>query len=218
MKQHEGQSALRRPLIAIIAVVLGTVVPRRIARWYRYWGATPEEIAHAIPLDERVPKPQLTSTRAVSIAAPPGTVWQWLVQVGEPPRAGFYSYTWIEKANGLDIENTHRILPEYQDLHAGDSLDKAGNMTVYAVEPGRHLVLGPPDSTGWLKSTWAFLLVPDGAGGTRLVARVRARVSWLGMLRALPPWVWPFWFFIDPGIFIMERKMLLEIKKLAEAS
>ncbi len=218
MERQRARSFALRTLIAVGGSLLGVVASRRAVRWYRYWGATGEEIARSMPEDERVPDPQLTSTRAVSIASPPETVWQWLVQVGEPPRAGFYSYTWIEKANGLDIDNTRRILPEYQELHPGDALDKAGNMTVYAVEPQRHLVLGPPASTGWLKSTWAFLLEPDTAGGTRLVARVRARVGWRGMLRALPPWVWPFWFFIDPGIFVMERKMLLEIKKLAEGS
>jgi hypothetical protein len=38
------------------------------------------------------------------------------------------------------------------------------------------------------------------------------------MLRTTPPWSWPTWLLIEPGAFIMERKMLREIKRLAEAS
>jgi hypothetical protein len=51
---------------------------------------------------------------------------------------------------------------------------------------------------------------------TRLVIRLRARLNVLGMLRALPPLVWPFWLLIEPGIFVMERKMMLGIKRHAE--
>ena len=65
--------------------------------WYRHWGAADDEIAGPMPLDERVPDPKLTSTMAITIDAPPERIWPWLAQIGDPPRAGYYSYTWIER-------------------------------------------------------------------------------------------------------------------------
>jgi hypothetical protein len=111
---------------------------------------------------------------------------------------------------GMRVANAEHILPEFQDLHTGAALDRAGNMTVRAVEPGRALVLGPPPGI-WLDSTWAMALYPIDVGHTRLVSRVRARVE---------RWTPGAAFMIaimDPGQFIMERKFLLEVKKRAEA-
>jgi hypothetical protein len=36
------------------------------------------------------------------------------------------------------------------------------------------------------------------------------------MMRAVPAYLWPLWLLIEPGVFVMERKMLLEIRRLAE--
>jgi hypothetical protein len=47
------------------------------------WGATEAEVAEAVPGDGLVPAPRFSSTRAISIAAPPSSVWPWLVQIGE---------------------------------------------------------------------------------------------------------------------------------------
>jgi hypothetical protein len=200
-----------------IAVCMAGVAYFKLVRpWYRHWGATPEEVSRSMPLDDRIPDPNVVTTRALTVRARPEEIWPWIVQVGEPPRAGYYSYTWIERLQGLEIENTDRILPEFQTLNAGDTLDEAGNMTVLDVDPGRYLVLGPPDVYDWLKNTWVIALYPVDESSTRLVTRLRARISFLKMLRALPPAVWPFWIFIDPGVFIMERKMMTEVKHHAE--
>jgi hypothetical protein len=205
-------------LIALVAAVLGLIgYSRFIGPWHRRWGATDDEVGRPMPLDDRVANPSATSTRGITIDAPPDAVWPWLIQMGDKPRAGYYSYTLVEKIQGLDVENAHRIMPEYQTLEAGQAIDKGGTMAVLAIEPGHHLVLGPLTPPPWLESTWAFVLYPHGEHQTRLVTRVRARYSLRGMLKALPWYTWPFWLFIDPGVFVMERKMLLEIKKRAEA-
>jgi hypothetical protein len=201
---------------AIALGIAGTVYTTVVRPWYRYWGATTDELTRAMPLDDRVAAPTLSATRAITIQARPEQIWPWIVQMGEPPRAGYYSYTWIERLQGLAIENTDRVLPEFQTLQAGDRLDRAGDMTVLAVEPGHWVALGPPERVDWLKSTWVMALYPVDEHSTRLVIRLRARLNVLGMLRALPPLVWPFWLLIEPGIFIMERKMMLEIKRHAE--
>lgn len=205
-------------MLAVLAVcILAAIGFGRFVRpWYRRWGATDEEVARPMPMDERVANPGAVSTRGITIDAPPEKVWLWLVQMGDKPRAGYYSYTLIERIQGLDVENAHRIMPEYQTLEVGQAIDKGGTMVVLSVEPERHLVLGPLTPPPWLDSTWAFALYPEGEHKTRLVTRVRARYDMRGMLKALPWYTWPFWLFIDPGVFIMERKMLLEIKKHAE--
>jgi hypothetical protein len=62
-----------------------------------------------------------------------------------------------------------------------------------------------------LAVTWAIALSPRPNGSTRLVSRCRAR------LPRGPKGL--FWFSIlDPGQFLMERKMLLGIKERAEAT
>ncbi len=64
-----------------------------------------------MPLDERLPGEPM-STRGITIDAPPERIWPWLAQMGDVPRGGYYSYTWIEKLQGLDVLNAHRILPQ----------------------------------------------------------------------------------------------------------
>ncbi len=59
------------------------------------WGATPDEFARNIPGDELLPDADEVSTRAITISAPPGCVWPWLVQMGSG-RGGAYTYDWIE--------------------------------------------------------------------------------------------------------------------------
>ena len=203
---------------AVALGIAGVAAVRLIRPWYRTWGTTIEEIARPMPLDNWIPVPSIVSTRAITIHSRPEQVWPWIVQMGEPPRAGFYSYTWIERLQGLEIENTPRILPDFQTLNVGDRLDEAGNMMVLAVKPGRYVALGPPADCDWLESTWVIALYPLGDDSTRLVARLRGRMNFRRMLSALPPTVWPFWLVIEPGVFVMERKMMLGIKRLAECS
>jgi hypothetical protein len=38
------------------------------------------------------------------------------------------------------------------------------------------------------------------------------------MLKETPPYSWPLWLLVEPGAFVMERKMLLGIKERAERS
>lgn len=208
--------AFRISAVLIALLAIGMVLVRPVRRWYRRWGATPDEVARAMPLDERVGRPSLSSTMAITIDAPPERIWPWIVQLGEPPRAGYYSYTLIERMVGLDVKNAGRLLPEFQTLEVGEAVDRNGNMVVQAVEPEKLLVLGPPEPTPGVQATWAMALYPIDDDRTRLVMRVRGAWSYRDMLRATPPYTWPFYLLVEPGAFIMERKMLREIKRLAE--
>jgi hypothetical protein len=172
------------------------------------WNATADEAARAMPGDEIVAGSALQTTRAVTVDAPPSAIWPWLVQMGPRPRAGAYTYDWIERRLGIDIENSDRVLPEFQHLEPGDWIglnEKGQGIEVREVQPERALVLQ------WMpqRSTWAFVLEPVEGGATRLISRNRLPVTgplvWLGMI-----------VFMEPGSLIMERKMLLGIKQRAE--
>jgi hypothetical protein len=191
---------------------------RCVRPWHLRWGASDDEVMRLMPLDERISDPTSVSTRAITIQARPDQIWPWLVQMGDAPRAGYYSYAWIERLTGMQIENSKRILPEYQTLQVGDCLDKNKTMTVLGIEPGRDLVLGPPESVDWLQCTWAFNIFPVDERTSRLVTRVRAKWTYADVMKKTPAATWPMWLLLDPGVFIMERKMLLGIKERAEAS
>jgi hypothetical protein len=210
---------MKVPAVAMTSLAVGVSTVAfftKVRPWYLRWGATDAEVARPMPLDEHVSDPMLNSTMAITIDAPPEEVWPWLAQMGDPPRAGYYSYTWIERLVGLQIENVDTILPQFQALRVGEALDTRGTMRVMAVEPGHHLVLGPPDSVGTVQCTWAFGLYPVGQQATRLVTRCRARWSYRRMLKEMPLYAFLPWLLIEPGAFVMERKMLLEIKERAE--
>lgn len=174
--------------------------------WQNRWGATDEEVQRPMPGDDLIKQPWIKTTRAITINAPASKVWPWLAQLGQG-RGGWYSYEWIENLLGLDIHNTNRILPEFQNLKVGDTIPtgaKGVDIPVLAVESEKLLLLGGSDV-----ATIAFGLYPIDAQHTRLVARHRAAFA--------PKPLSLLWFvLLDPGVFIMFRKMLLTIKQRAE--
>lgn len=212
---------------AKVTITLGIAVAAYVTLvrpWYRHWGATDAEATSALPGDDLVPDAGYQTTRALTIQAPPGAVWPWLVQMGQG-RAGFYSYDWLEKLVGAAIQNVDRIVPELQNLAVGDvvPLSPAGGPTVARIEPDRALVLHdtldlrtgrslPPGSprrytVHW---TWAFVLQPAGGTATRLLLRMRA--SFVPRRQVAPLVATVF----DPAVFVMERGMLRGIQRHAE--
>jgi hypothetical protein len=173
--------------------------------WQRRWDATAEEIARPLPLDDEVGEPTYVTNRAITVRARPEDLWPWIAQMGEQPRGGFYSYVTVERLLGMKVRNAVRILPGLESAKPGDAIDRAGTMLVKAIEANRVLVLGPPPSAD-LTVTWAIALFPSGDGSTRLLSRCRARLPRgpRGFLMSLV---------LDPGQFLMERKMLLELRR-----
>jgi hypothetical protein len=169
--------------------------------WMRSWGATPAETKRALPGDELVPDPRIQITHAVTIAAPVERVWPWLAQVGQD-RGGFYSYEWLENLAGCEMRNADRVHPEWQERQVGEPVPlhpAAPGLPVTIFEPGRVIGL-----EGW----GIFLVEPAGDGATRLIARGRipGGLSFIGYETLL-----------DIPHFVMQRKMLQEIKARAEA-
>lgn len=207
----------------LVATIVAAPVLRRA---YNRYGATDAEMGQALPGDALVAEPKLGYTRAVTIGAPPETVWPWLVQMGQG-RGGFYSYDALENLVGCGIHSVDRVLPDHQDLAVGDLVrsgrDNQPCWQVMDVEPGRHLVLlgaGTPEDPAvpavvdevpdrdYVASTWQWVLRPEAEGRhTRLIVRQRTTFS--------PHQSW-LWHLVEPVNFVMERRMLRGIRRRAE--
>jgi hypothetical protein len=212
--------------VALAALTAAAVViyVRLLRPWYLRWGATNEEVTQPMPGDEEISQANYQSTRAIIIKARSASIWPWLVQMGQG-RGGFYTYTWLENLAGLRISNADQILPEFQHLKVGDiiPLEPGGSgYRVASIEPNQLLVLvvraTDSDVMGTAMkqanggSTWVYLLRELDSETTRLLVRWRARFKptfktpALVLIRLL----------LAPIEFMMERKMLLGIKKRAE--
>jgi hypothetical protein len=194
--------------VALAAGIWAISYPVLFRHRYLTWGATPDEVARVLPGDELLATADIVSTRAVTINAPPNAVWPWLVQMGSG-RGGAYTYDWIENLFGLGMHSAIEILPHFQDVNVGDELQLGPNrpkMRVEVMETERVFTVRFEDGT-WV---WIFALFPDHKA-TRLVSRNRIATP-----NALLPTRLFNLLFMEPGSLVMERKMLLEIKKRAE--
>ncbi len=200
--------------IVIAPAALGAsimAIDRAYRRYLRHrvltWGATGEEANRRLPGDELLEAADIVATRAISIAAPPAAIWPWLVQMG-PGRAGAYTYDWIENLFGLNMHSADRIVPEWQQLQVGDVLrsqEEEPGMRVEILEPERALCTRS-EAGDWV---WSFTLFPD-CRSTRLVSRNRIAIEGASAAQRLGMMV------VEPGSLVMERKMLLGIKRRAE--
>lgn len=199
-----GRVAVGLVLTGATAIATYAVYRRRLLTW----GATRAEVDSAQPGDDRVADANYVSTRAVTIRARPREIWPWLAQMGYR-RGGLYSYDWLDRLFGyLDAPSADAILPEYQSIKAGDMipLGRGPSWPVVDVVAERSLVLEPIAGN----ATWSFALVPLGDEVTRLVTRVRFHVEPRVADRLTMA-------AFDPAAFVMTRRMLVGIKRRAEA-
>jgi hypothetical protein len=205
--------ALGAPALAVATAAGAYALALR--PWHLRWGATDAEVARRWAGDELVVNPSTRAVRAVTVDAPAARVWPWIMQIGRE-RGGFYSYSWLENLIGADIHNIGRLIPGMPDRQVGDTVwmaprDRFGgnaHMVVARIEFRRAMVLVPPADAEPPRSAegvWAFNLEPVSDRTTRLVMlslvakpRIADRVFW------------------EPAHFVMERKMMLTIKRLAE--
>ena len=197
-------------VIAIAGAAALIVYLLCVRPWYLRWGATDAEVERAMPGDAEIKNPTHVTTRAVTIRARPDEIWSWLVQMGYQ-RGGMYSYDWIDRLLGiLDRPSADRILPEFQHLEVGDVIPMGSGPSwpVAAIEPNQSIVLVIREPG--TEYTWSWGLYELDEGTTRLVLRIRTRLTKPLMIR--------FFHIFDPGAFLMTRKHLLGIKQRAEAA
>lgn len=195
--------------------------------------ATKTERAVALPGDEDIPDPVAVLDHAIDVTAPPGAVWPWLAQMGAWPKAGWYSYDFLDNRghSSLDrvdpgltqigIGSVFPALPEVTDCFILTALEE--NRFQLLAVPGPDGPQGEPGSDNWRRSfsrsnwTWALTPIP---GGTRI--HVRARLGWLEMnLPFLGTINFPAWlarFLATPVHFIMQQRQLHNIRRRVEAA
>lgn len=188
-------------ILAVIAVAL-------LTPWMDRWGATDEEIAATYPGDELLTEPASFVNRAITINASPEEIYPWIVQL-DATRGGWYSYTWIEGLMRCRQVNADRVHPEWQDLQVGDEVKMCPNepapppYIVAQIHPNQAIVLGHQELGKWV-DLYQFVIVPQADGTSRLILRTRTNA------------VGGLWTAIHPGVFVMERGLLLGVKARAE--
>ena len=215
-----------RALLAALAFVLvfTTVYFSAIRPWHVRWGASNAELAAVLPGDGLFSGQQPAVTHAITIHARPQEIWPWIRQIGQD-RSGFYSYTPLENLIGCEMPSVHRIEPQWKDRAVGETVWFAtpkhfagqGRMIAAIVQPEHAFAMVTPNDWQRLhagghaqEALWSFTLEPTADGQTRLIARIRAAPPKSVGQRLASSFFW------EPAHFVMERRMLLTIKKLAE--
>ena len=224
---QRGRQQARPPGVGVfaalegVALFLWNVIATPVIRERRQkWGTVGTEAGDPLPGDDLVPSPKWSYTLGVSIAAPPESVWPWIAQIGQG-RGGFYTYQTLENLAGCSITNTTEILPEYQHPVVGDGIHlhhDAPPLKIEIVDPPNALVVfgspadGASDGIRGV-STWQFVVKSHGDTGSRLLTRGRYdyAANWRSRLvfGRFP---------MEVITFVMSRKMMLEIRRLAESA
>jgi hypothetical protein len=194
-----------------------------LIRLGRTYGSTREERVARLPGDDLIPDAKVQTDHAVTIDAPPSSVWPWLVQMGWG-RAGWYTARWVDRllfpANGPSAD---RIVPELQDIEVGTFIPDGPPETecgLYVVEliPERALVLRSNSHLpmSWreratLDWTWTFVLTPHEGGAQ---TRYHFRSRWV-----TEPWWFTAagWLGVVPADLVMSRDMLRGVRRRVEA-
>jgi hypothetical protein len=215
----------RSPGVGVVAALEGAALmvwnllaTPFIGRRRLRWGTIGTEATDWLPGDELVPEPKWSYTLGIDIDASPHAVWPWIAQIGQRG-GGFYTYQTLENMVGCRITNTTEILPDHQHPAVGDDIylhPTAPPMQIEIVDPPNALVLfgSPADidrEESWGMSTWQFAVDRGPGGWSRLLTRGRYDYA--------PDWKSRLAFGrfpIEAITFVMSRKMMLEIKRLAE--
>ena len=217
-KQSSTFAKIGKAALAVAGIAAAAATFYKVIRpWHLTWGATDEEVEGALPGDSLIPNAS-SVTHAITIDAPIDCVWPWLAELGQN-KGNVYSYTWLEKVIGSG-DSPSGEHPTWQDLKIGDSIQIHTNYPpapVVDIKKQKHMVLGL--ALGGEKAvTWSFVLhqftskdtegLEDGAH-TRLVVRFREYAK-TGVGKAIGIVA------TEPVQFLIERKMMLTIKKMAE--
>ena len=176
-----------------------------------------------LPGDDIVADPRVVTNHAITIDAPPGCVWPWLVQMGWH-RAGWYTARWVDRLLfPLNWPSATRVIPHLQNLRVGDFIPDGAPETkcgliVELLEPEQAMALHSTSHLplSWrarasLDWSWSFVLIPVDAGSrTRFLFRSR----WV-----TAPWWFTLggWLVVVPADLLMAHDMLHGVRVRAEA-
>ena len=218
-------------IVGSALIVVAVTLSPLLRPWYSKWGTIGEEASRSLPGDDLVPHPRIESTCAIGIQAAAAAIWPWLIQIGYR-RAGWYSYDLLERivgaGNFVDGHSANRIITKLQHLEVGDKIfmhPRILGLSVAAIEPGLALVfhtridmqtgdsfeLGDAMPDKYVNSGWIFFVDELDEKNTRLI--IRSRFDYEPSFINLITWR----VLTDPISFVMERKMLLGIKRRAES-
>lgn len=186
------------PVVVLATTAVAVSVYRLVVQpWHLRWGATDAEVAAPMAGDELL-EDATPTTRAVTIDAPVPQVWSRLVERGIGP--GGWSTRGLVDDGRL---GGSRIVPLIRNLGAGGTGTAPGNgFEVHRIDAPHTIVSRGPDGT-----SWCLQLRDLGCGRTRLVSRFRSQYDLVpGRSIVLA----------DPIAFLQERRMLLDLKSLAE--
>jgi hypothetical protein len=200
---------------AALSIAVLLVTSPLLRPLYSRWGLSAEEAAHPLPGDEIAPGANLVTTRAITIHAPASKVWPWLAQIGQE-KGALYSFERLENLAKCQMKNAGRIVPEWQNTQVGDNVRLGPKgyplFRIVGMQPGRALLMQACDPVKEQPgpASWCLILEEVDAHTTRLWTRNRNRYEpTFGnslMWRVI----------VDPIAFIMERQMLIGIKRRAE--
>jgi hypothetical protein len=183
------------------------------------WGATPTEASRRLPGDDLIADSLVNWDNAITIHAPIEQVWPWVAQLGDT-RAGYYSYTFIEKGVMLAIgtsgaelnryyNNADRIHPDWQNPAIGQGMI-IDALKIHSYEPNHYLLANTNDGSGFVWN-WGWYLEAIDAQTTRLQVRSRLQVP----PAARSPFITVVF---SAGGFIMEQNMIQGIAQRAEGA
>jgi hypothetical protein len=152
------------------------------------WGATDAELAAVRPCDALLAAGATQADRAISIAAPPATVFRWLCQL----RAAPYSYDLLDN---FGRHSPRTLTPGLDELAPGQRFMSI--FRLYSFAPGEHVTLRSRTNAV------TYAVAPEGAG-SRLAVRIRFAGSRLLVAPLLL------------GDVVMMRKQLRTLKERAE--
>ncbi len=169
----------------------------------RDWGSTAEERRQGFPCDSHLERADRTLHRAVTIDAPPGTVFRWLCQLRAPP----YSYDWSDNGGR---RSPQALDPELQRLEIGQRVMRIFKLVEFT--PGVDLTILLDDERGerlFGRLAGTYRVTPLGATSRLVVRLLVSRPR--GAFRFLAP-------LLPIGDLVMMRRQLLNLKRLAESS
>lgn len=184
-------------LVGLLLIVLVVMPPLTRSLTDRL-GASDAEVSAELPGDDLVADPQQSSTRAVTVEAPPELVFALVKQMGYG-RGGWYAWDWFYQSTGsadfVDGHHSMRIDPALQRFGRGDSIEifPGGALDAVIFDAPRTLVLykmtdadnklvpvGSSRPEVYSDLAWAWIVQPAENGTTRLILRTRASSKGLG--------------------------------------